>query len=598
MEKMEEQCKDLLREWCQTMLDLQVRGTGNPRLDGAILCPSCGRIHGRCFEAMLPFLHMAATGEDGRSKVWIRAAEQLFDWAEEVVSQPDGSYINDVESDWKGTTVFSAIQLADCLLQYGDLISEQTNQKWKQRLKQAAEFLYTFEEINQNNINYPISNALALYECGLVFEDSRFMDQARQLASMANEVLTEQDLLFGEGVPRFQKSPRGCYPVDIGYNVEETLPSLALYGLMSENKEALEIAERGLLAQLDFMLEDGAWDNSFGTRNFKWTYWGSRTSDGCALGYLLFAHKHPAFALAADKNLKLLRACTYDGLLAGGPHYQAAGQPGCVHHTITHAKVLAGILDRKLCVDAEAGIKLPRQNADGIRHFPEIDTWLVNASAMTATVTAYDWEYLPGGHVSGGTLSLLHHNQAGALLCAGMGEYTLKEPNNMQIPVGVRHECLALRMEKQMGDTLYSSIYETDAEVRVDGQTITVSGCLKDRNHHTPSDQELRYAFYYEWKQDSLSVKAVCDDGILICPFISRGDEAIEIQDGKNAITLQKETCTVSLESKGKLMLPYQTERIFNLVPGFQALRVELDCRGDGAEFAITVQSGPAGADT
>jgi hypothetical protein len=27
---------------------------------------------------------------------------------------------------------------------------------------------------------------------------------------------------------------------------------------------------------LEFMLHDGAWDNSWGTRNFKWTYWGNR----------------------------------------------------------------------------------------------------------------------------------------------------------------------------------------------------------------------------------------------------------------------------------------------------------------------------------
>lgn len=91
----------------------------------------------------------------------------------------------------------------------------------------------TFDEINQNNINYPISNALALYECGLVCEEPRFIGKSKILAALAEEILTPQNLLFGEGIPRFQKSPRGCDPVDIGYNVEETLPSLALYATMS-----------------------------------------------------------------------------------------------------------------------------------------------------------------------------------------------------------------------------------------------------------------------------------------------------------------------------------------------------------------------------
>ena len=36
-----------------------------------------------------------------------------------------------------------------------------------------------------------------------------------------------------------------------------------------------------LRTHMEFMLPDGAWDNSWGTRNYKWSWWGSRTSDGC-----------------------------------------------------------------------------------------------------------------------------------------------------------------------------------------------------------------------------------------------------------------------------------------------------------------------------
>ena len=35
------------------------------------------------------------------------------------------------------------------------------------------------------------------------------------------------------------------------------------------------------IRQMDDLKLDGGWDNSFGTRNNKWTYWGNRTSDGC-----------------------------------------------------------------------------------------------------------------------------------------------------------------------------------------------------------------------------------------------------------------------------------------------------------------------------
>lgn len=587
MKEMETLCQNLLEGWCRALLKLQINGTGNPRLDGGILCPACGRIHGRCLEAMYPFLHMAKMGGD---KAWVKAAEKLFDWAEHVVSRPDGSYLNDLDSEWKGTTVFNVIQLADCFLFHEDLLSEDIRKQWKNRLRKAADFLLVFDEINGNNINYPVSNALALYECGLVFKDSRYAEKAKILASLAEAALTENHLVFGEGVPRNQKSPRGCYPVDIGYNVEETLPSLALYGIISGDGKSLRTAEQGLSAQLAFMAENGAWDNSFGTRNFKWTYWGSRTSDGCALGYLLLADCHKEFALAAEKNLRLMSECTYDGLLAGGPHYQEARQPACVHHTFTHAKAAAGILDRKLCKDTKEYQRLPRQKADFIRHYPEIDSWLVTCSSITATVTAYDWEYLPGGHVSGGTLSFLHHQQAGTLLCAGVGKYTLKEPNNMQIPMGVRHECLALRIEKQEGDILYSSIYEDCANVLVEGRQIKVHGCLKDMEHKAPSDKLLSYTFTYEWGEHEVHIRAEFEKGILICPIISKSSEMVKLLDNCKGIVIIKKQAEVILTASESMRLAYGTERIFNLVPGFLALRVEMDWCEEGVDFTIAVK--------
>jgi hypothetical protein len=86
---------------------------------------------------------------------------------------------------------------------------------------------------------------------------------------------------------------------------------------------------------MEFMLPDGAWDNSWGTRNFKWTWWGSRTSDGCHPAYRLLADRDPRFAEVSRRNLALMAACTHDGLLYGGPHYRAAGYAPCIHHTFS-----------------------------------------------------------------------------------------------------------------------------------------------------------------------------------------------------------------------------------------------------------------------
>ena len=81
-------CRTLLSQWCSTLLKLQVHNTENPFLDGGILCPACGRIHGRCFDAIYPFMYMA--DETGNME-YLEGAKSLFEWAEKTVSREDGS---------------------------------------------------------------------------------------------------------------------------------------------------------------------------------------------------------------------------------------------------------------------------------------------------------------------------------------------------------------------------------------------------------------------------------------------------------------------------------------------------------------------------
>lgn len=140
--------------------------------------------------------------------------------------------------------------------------------------------------------------------------------------------------------------------------------------------------------------------------------------------------------------------------------------------------------------------------------------------------TAYDWEYMPGGHVSGGTLSLLQHKEMGMLLCAGMGEYSLKEPNNMQVPDKVRQECLALRIETLIDGRIYSSIYEEQAEVtcRQEQDTVylKVEGVLKDIDHNQSNSEELPYYFEYQFGENKLQISAFFPRENLSCHSLVR----------------------------------------------------------------------------
>lgn len=70
----------------------------------------------------------------------------------------------------------------------------------------------------------------------------------------------------------------------MGYNLEESLPLLIQFSVHAQDAQSLQFYAARMRDHLAFLLPDGAIDNSFGTRHNKWTYWGSRTSDGALEG--------------------------------------------------------------------------------------------------------------------------------------------------------------------------------------------------------------------------------------------------------------------------------------------------------------------------
>ena len=68
---------NLLTTWCEALYS-HLLLSQDKRIDGAIICPACGKIHGRCFEAMYPFLEMARQSVDEK---WINASIKLFSFS-------------------------------------------------------------------------------------------------------------------------------------------------------------------------------------------------------------------------------------------------------------------------------------------------------------------------------------------------------------------------------------------------------------------------------------------------------------------------------------------------------------------------------------
>ncbi len=491
----------------------------------------------------------------------------------------------------------------------------------------AAKFLDTFITIETGNINYPVTASHCFAACARVLNEPHYLDRARTLAHATMDYFTENNLLFGEGHPQTAITPKHCRPVDLGYNVEESLPALAQYAILAKDQAVLEKTVAALRAHLEFMLPDGSWDNSWGSRNYKWTWWGSRTSDGCHPAFILLADHDPRFREAAHRNLELMAACTHNNLLYGGPHYFQHGDKPCIHHTFTHAKSLAGVLDNdsdptaKVVISAGGGaaaavekpaplpITLPRDQPYAIKSFPEIATHLVSLGPWRATVTGYDFEYIErvqsggggasgGGHASGGALSLLYHQQLGPILTASMTEYQMIEISNQQVHLDKPHMCLTPRIELA-GKQTCTSLSDFEATTTflfeqmgaVQQILFETKGRLLTASHKPPVEGEARYHLTYSITKYGVTITATVEAPPqaqlnFILPIISSSAEPMN-QPNPNILQIEKpngtltihiisptSSETVTMERFSKL-----AERTFNLVPGFEAIPLTIPLR-------------------
>ena len=581
----------LLLTWCDALVAHQVRDLADPMVDGGFLCPGCGIVHGRSADAVYPLL--CATRLTGRSD-YVRAAKAAYDWSERTVSRDDGSWVNDpVLSDWKGITVFRCVALSESLLRHGDLIDAATQRAWRERLRRAYGFLDGFITIDTGNINYPVASAYAYALGAEVLDRPDYRARAHGLAHQALDYVTPNGLLFGEGHPQRGTTPGGGRAVDLGYNVEESLPALALYGLHARDDVVLERTVAMMRAHMAFMLPDGAWDNSWGSRNYKWTWWGSRTSDGCQGAYRLLADRDPRFAEVAARNLALMARCTRNGLLYGGPGYAAAGYAPCIHHSLSHAKALATVIDAGLDA-ATAPQALPRDSAYGLKSFDEIGTHLAAAGPWRATVTGYDWDYLApdgGGHASGGALSLLFHQTIGPVFAASLTKYKVVEVANQQVPKGAEHQLLSPRIEAA-DDPGVTSLNDFAAKIVATDQGATVAFDVEGRLQaigHQASGGVYRFG-YAIGEAVTISAQLSGGQGTLVLPVILEPGETVS-SAGPGIVVVSKARGRLTISTDAALGFePLPAQRIFDLVPGFQAMALRI-ALADGRPVQVTIRA-------
>ncbi|MEO7309259.1 MAG: hypothetical protein ABIX01_02595 [Chitinophagaceae bacterium] len=575
----------LLREWCDGMLAAQINKPEDAKLHGALQCPACGFIHGRCIEAVYPFLYVAQLSGDDK---YLDAGIRVFEW-EKNVSANDGSWtVMPDPSSWKGITVFGVIALAETLKYHGSIIPVNVKERWIIRLTQAAEYVFKEFNLTFTNINYGFTAVYALYLTGHVLHKSEYIARSRELAVEVKKWFTVPNkLIFGEGKPSRKKSDKGLYPIDLGYNVEETLNGVVMYALEENDEALLALLKQSLEGHLEFMLPDGAWDNSWGTRQFKWTYWGSRTTDGCQPAYTLMAHLNPAFGTAAYQNFLLLNQCTSAGLIHGGLHYVSHGIQPCIHHTFAHAKSLATLLNKNKNLHLlNRRTPLPRSASYGIRVMPEVATYLIATGPWRGTVTAYDAVYKE--HVqqaTGGALALLWHKKTGPLFTASMANYKMVEVYNQQPDPDGEDFALTPHLETIIAGKRYSNLFDLKAEMsykkNATGIEVIADLHLVDEDRNMPAQGALNYQLHYLFEADKVTIKAIKQNNVatyadidLVLPVVSSGEETVT-QPNDKTIQIKKKKGTVVLTSNVPLQIKItKKSRVFNLVPGMEAVPV------------------------
>lgn len=68
-----------MQAWCDELLKTQLDMPSEPLLDGAILCPGCALVHGRCADMVFPLVVLYS--QTGKEK-YLTAAKKLVDWTE------------------------------------------------------------------------------------------------------------------------------------------------------------------------------------------------------------------------------------------------------------------------------------------------------------------------------------------------------------------------------------------------------------------------------------------------------------------------------------------------------------------------------------
>jgi len=365
------------------LLTTQITNPDDPDY-GALISPSTNPQpnprHSRAAEAVYPF---AVAYKHTQDEKYRTAAVLLGNWLVSI-QQDDGTWGESWpdHDGWNGTTADQLISLAGAL----DLIKKDLKpaerQAWETAITKAADFCVD-RFPGTSNINYTPTAAVGLVLAHRVVENPRtlWLEKAESLIAHVASRVNEDNLITGEG--------KG---VDLGYNIAQTIGFIAWYGILQNSPETVDFAASVLKTHMYFMYPNGAMDNSWGTRSFKWMLEsGSKTAPGVHFTFGLLVDKDPTILRGAGLALDWLENHSLDAenRVVYGPHayLHENSNPPSNYPTFARAQSIATAVE--YAPEATQIAPIPAEQTNWVKYFPTTQTAVLRTERVMATLSSY-----------------------------------------------------------------------------------------------------------------------------------------------------------------------------------------------------------------
>jgi hypothetical protein len=577
---------EVLKLLADQLVSTQITDPGDPdygALVSASTNPQPHPRHSRAAEAVYPF---AVMYKHTRDEHYRTAAILLGNWLVGI-QQDDGAWGEDWpgHDGWNGTTADQLISLAGALALLRPELGGDVAAAWEDAVSKAADFcLERFP--GTSNINYTPTAAVGLMLAHRAVASPRaiWLEKADSLITHVTAQVNEDNFITGEG--------KG---VDLGYNIAQTIGFIAWYGILTNSPETVDLAASLAKTHLYFMYPNGAIDNSWGTRSFKWNLEsGTKTAPGVHFTFGLLADRDPGIARAARLALDWLENHALDGAnrVVYGPHayLHANSNPPSNYGTFARAQSIATAVEYGRVATESALIPAERRN--WVRYFPTIETAVLRTERVMATLSAYEnnLRYPLETAVRGGSATVVWlegYGPDGFLQLSSQTVYRRIESRHM--PDGIDPLPLTPRIETS-GGPYRTNLFDPGATLEVKKLPATIeavsTGALRSRD----GDAGPAFAWRHVFSAESYSKTVELDSAAgvqIVEPFVDNpgnryaleGDDTFVItaEDGQQW-QMRIESCSVPYTlSHGD-----QRERYYHPFPGVNAypLTIRLDGAG------------------